>query len=148
MAVDKDLLTTTLNGESIMGPNAHPILTSLRAEGSIVRWLAVSVLPDLHDRLCAAGNRQWPEAMVFHHLWTAAEDACLEAWARFCLAKTPAPTHLSLHHDGLRIDATGVADKGQFMQDAMECIRRETGVSCSHHGEEGVDRHGDRGRHL
>lgn len=50
---------------------------------------------------------------MFHHLWTAVEDACLVVWVRYRM--TLKPRHLPLHFDGIRIDAESVMDK--------ECLR-------------------------
>lgn len=128
-AVGKETLNNALNGERAKVSPEHPKVTGLRAEGRALRWLAVGALPELYDRLSADAKRHWPEATVFHHFWTVAEDSCLEAWARFCLVRQPAPRHLSLHFDGLRIDTGSVADRQAFVEEAQAHILRETGFT-------------------
>lgn len=135
-AEGKEVLIKALNGEGGVSQESA-ILKSLRTEGRVLRWLAVSVLPDLHDAIIAAKTKDWPEATAFHHLWTIAEDICLEAWMKFCLRLNP--SHLSLHFDGIRIDAGSVPDKQVFITDSMAWIKTTTGFDVTIAEKKGED---------
>ena len=102
------------------------LLAELRSEGRALRWVATSVLPELHDTMVADSGRKWPEATVFHHMWTMVEDACVEAWIEF--ARKLSPSHLSLHFDGIRIDSASVPDRDAFAKESARHIQRSIGV--------------------
>eukprot|EP00972_Heterocapsa_arctica_P041811 6164486-Heterocapsa_arctica.AAC.1 len=101
----KELLINVLNGQALVladkKPEAKIFLSLLSDEGRLLRWLAVTLRPDLFKRLCALEKTtSWPEAAAFFYLWTPVEDYVLEALTDF--VRHEPVEHMSLHFDGFR----------------------------------------------
>lgn len=122
-----EYLTRALNGGRFLGsPEEEPQpLPALKAEGRVLRWLAVSQLPSVFADHMANQARKWPEATTLFEMWSAAEDQCLAAWEVF--VRQSQCEHLSLHFDGLRVDKAGSAASPSFAQDASDFIHDHTG---------------------
>ena len=81
-----------------------PFMTNLSQLGRFLRWLACSVLPDVHIALrnSKTNEKKWPEASCLSYLWNGVEDNSVQAMASYVSRKPH--THLSLHFDGVRTD--------------------------------------------
>ena len=87
-----------------------PACQSLERIAPILRWVACNALPDVHETLLRADEREcrWPEASLASHLWQGVEDHVLSSMRQFAAARHC--SHLSLHFDGIRIDRAAALD--------------------------------------
>ena len=74
-------------------------------------------------------DKTFPTATVFHHLWTCVEDCILQRWAEYVLEHKP--THLSLHFDGIRVNADVAEDREDFIRKCEEHVLRTTSFRIS-----------------
>ena len=121
----KQLHLAVLNGGSVPQElQDNQRLRSVSREGCYLRWVAWSAQESLHQYF---DKRDWPEATAYHYFWTGAEDYVLDAWSEFVLQQ---PTrHLSLHFDGLRVDADRVYQSADFKAESEAFIRERTGYT-------------------
>eukprot|EP00973_Karenia_brevis_P073492 10211122-Karenia_brevis.AAC.1 len=102
-AAAKELCNSVFNGKRIPEHlSQNSFLSSLRKEGIFMRWVAISVDPEMHDRWLQDSERRHPEATTWFYMWTAVEDFILECWVDYVLSKEVC--HLSLHYDGIMLD--------------------------------------------
>ena len=91
------------------------------------RWFACSLLPDDYKELEDREDKDFPSATVFHYMWTAVEDYILEHWCNFL--QRHAPTHLSLHFDGVRVNSDLHEDMCALMNACEKHILESTGFA-------------------
>jgi len=126
----KKLVLETLNGQGV--PEEHKadeFLTGLYNEGRVLRWLGCSLQPALLSIVEDDSTKKWPEATMFHFLWTAVEDYILESWTEFILQHEV--QHLSLHFDGVLVDSSRVRKSPDFKAESEEHILKETGYKVN-----------------
>ena len=90
-----------------------------------MRWIAWSLQLDLYSQVGSDDSNQWPENTVLHQVWTGVDDVCLEAQTDF-IRQEPI-VHLSLHFDGVRVDAERVRRSGNFKEEADHYVFDRTG---------------------
>ena len=126
----KLILNTVLNGgrppKDLL---ANSFLRRLQSLSVWCRWLACSLLPQVHEVMQSRDDKTFPTATVFHHLWTCVEDCILQRWAEYVLEHKP--THLSLHFDGIRVNADVAEDREDFIRKCEEHVLRTTSFRIS-----------------
>ena len=122
----KQLLTSVMAGSGLASPwDRNEFLQEVQKLSRFMRWFACSCLPEVYQACCDDPKRTFPESSTFYFMWTAIEDWILSSWLEFTLEN--AVRHVSLHYDGLRLDAdlsNGVAD---YCVSASEHIFNQTG---------------------
>lgn len=103
-------------------------LIALRREVQVLRWLAVTLRPELYEMFLRDG-RHWPENSVFHYLWTPVEDYCIDVATTKIMES--GVKHLSLHFDGFRVDRESCGLAPQFKQECEAVISEKTGYNVS-----------------
>ena len=104
-----------------------PFVKSIQRASIYLRWLACSVLAEDYEELEMRSDKPYPGATAFFYMWSGVEDTVLEAWCDFLLLKRP--THLSLHFDGVRVNADVVQDIDVLISDCQDKIKERTGFS-------------------
>eukprot|EP00438_Fugacium_kawagutii_P034932 Skav206393 [mRNA] locus=scaffold834:643982:646531:- [translate_table: standard] len=128
----KKLVTALLSGATPRNSHAEiPFVKDIQRASIYLRWLACSVLAADYDELEKRGDKPFPGATTFFHMWTAAEDFVLEAWCEFLLLKRP--THLSLHFEGVRINETAVENIEALIVDCQRKIKEASGFQVKIH---------------
>jgi len=97
----------------------------------MLRWLACSCVPDVYSR-AASDEAKWAMGSTFAIWWQILEDRMLAAWVAHIASTRVLCDHLSLHHDGVRVDAAAAASMGggsieAFCEASAMAIERETG---------------------
>jgi len=129
IAVGKDFFTRLLGGSAIPAQwVGNDFVNRLHKAVRWLRWLACTLLPDVHER-CRSENRRFPESSTLFFLWTAVEDAILHAWIEFVLQHRV--SHLSLHYDGLRISIPLPLEAEDFCKASSDHIFEVTGFRVS-----------------
>ena len=101
-------------------------LAGVSREARLLRWLAASLLPEAHRFFMQNPKKYtWPQNTVFHYLWTTLENQCLKAMVGFVLSQPV--VHLSLHFDGLLVDAARATSSPDFGGQLESCVREKTG---------------------
>ena len=126
MSTGKELLSSVMSGAALSTPwDKNPFLQSLQKLARFMRWVACSLLPDVYNVCLGHDHRTFPEASTYSFMWSAVEDLILSSWLEFTLQHNV--RHVSLHFDGIRLDAdfsNGVAD---YCDKAQEHILSHTG---------------------
>jgi hypothetical protein len=79
----KKTLNATLNGAALKAPHSdNSFLKGLQKLARYLRWLACSLLPDVHAR-CKQENRRCPETSTMYYMWTAIEDQIMQSWITY-----------------------------------------------------------------
>ena len=109
----KDIVNSTLAGKQIHNDDIadKPAVRMLIRESRVLRWLAVSLRPQLFSTFLN-GGKPWPENTAFFYMWSPVEDYITEAASDKLLQADV--KHLSLHFDGVR-----VATAGDQVQDSV-----------------------------
>jgi hypothetical protein len=98
-----EVCCSTFNGDEIpIQLKGNKFLHSLRQEGILMRWVAISMQPGLYQDVLSDSNIRNPESTIWFYLWTSVEDYILECLIHYVL--TIESLHLSLHYDTLMID--------------------------------------------
>ena len=125
----KELCFSVVNGATIPQEfENNETMKQLNLEGILLRWVAVALNPLLHAQ-CVEEGRRHPSASVLYYTWTMAEDFILEAWTKF-IAMHPI-RHLSLHFDGVMVDAARVGNQEVFKKSCEDAIHQATGYIVS-----------------
>jgi len=126
----KRLLLSVLGGMSV--PEAYEgnaTVEKLRRASRFLRWLACTCLPNTYNTLSRDDSR-WSAASTCSSWWQIAECHILHNWLTWIRTRGE-PSHISLHHDGVRVDRKfvetqrGCAD--QFCRDSVDSIATATG---------------------
>ena len=100
----KQIVNKVINGGA---PPEHlkrcDFIAKLQIASAYLRWFACSLLPGEYKDLEDREDKNFPSATIFHYCWTAVEDYILEHWCFFL--ESMSPSHLSLHFDGVRVNA-------------------------------------------
>ena len=104
-----------------------PFARNIQRASIYLRWLACSVLAEDYEELETRSDKPYPGATAFFYMWSGVEDAVLEAWSDFLLLKRP--THLSLHFDGVRVNADVLENIDALISDSQDKIKERTGFS-------------------
>ena len=127
----KAILIKVAHGGSVPETGNHAVdelLAGISREARLLRWLACSLLPDVHKAVLQNPKKySWPEASVFHYMWATVENQCLVSFVRF--AQMQPLRHLSLHFDGLLVDAARADASEDFAAAAQATILADTGYS-------------------
>ena len=79
----EDLLIKVANGHAVPAhmPSVAGLafLKMLSSEGRVLRWVAAGLRPDLYRLFHDDNQKRWPEASIFHYMWTPVEDYVLES---------------------------------------------------------------------
>jgi len=132
LASGKALLIAVLGGQTIPARwQGNAFLARVRSAGRMLRWLACSCVPDVYSR-AASDEAKWAMGSTFAIWWQILEDRMLAAWVAHIASTRVLCDHLSLHHDGVRVDAAAVASMGggsieAFCEASAMAIERETG---------------------
>lgn len=102
-----------------------PFARNIQRASIYLRWLACSVLAEDYEELETRSDKPYPGATAFFYMWSGVEDAVLEAWSDFLLLKRP--THLSLHFDGVRVNADVLENIDALISDSQDKIKERTG---------------------
>jgi len=97
----KLLLLRTLNG-SKDAAKAHPFLARVRRLGHVLEGIGAGSMYEEYVSLASDASVQRPLISVISHMYRIMEAAVIRSLVEFCLY-SPC-THLSLHHDGVRVD--------------------------------------------
>ena len=125
----KELLTRMLGGSGIPSQwVGNDFVADVQKLVRCLRWLACTLLPEVHDK-CKQDGRRYPESSTLFFLWTAAEDVILHAWFDFILQHRV--SHLSLHFDGVRISKPLPAPVDEFCKQCSDHIFEATGFNVS-----------------
>jgi len=103
-------------------------LQQLSSAARVLRWLAVSQLPSLHEWAIARG-KDWPENTTFAYFWHTIEDRVLTYMEKFVLEQTR-PDHVSLHFDGLMCKGAVTQDDA-FKTGMEQFVFDKTGLRVS-----------------
>ena len=105
---------------------ALSFLSDLSKEARLLRWWSCNLVPDVHRfALDNPKKHSWPENTAFHYVWTTVESQCLMAAVDF--VRTSEVKHLSLHFDGLMVDATRCRATPGFGASTAQAIQSSTG---------------------
>ena len=86
---------------------------------------AISLLPEMY-RSQPIQSKDWPESSLVSYLWNSVEDWILEEWQKHIASNKF--THLSLHVDGVLVDAARVSlSENDFGSDCARAIADSTG---------------------
>ena len=122
----KNRLNQVVNGASISPEwDGADFLRRVQKLSRYLRWLACSLLPDVYEVMREDTSRKFPEASTLFFLWTSVEDFILSVWVKFVL-QLPV-RHLSLHFDGIRLDADFPGTVEDYCKQCCEHIANETG---------------------
>ena len=122
----KHVLTAVMNGGGLTSRWAdNPFLKQLQQLARFMRWLSCSLLPDVYHHCREIEHRKFPEASTFFFMWSAVEDQILAAWTDFVMELQV--THLSLHWDGIRLQADLPCDTEEFCNRCSDYIHMKTG---------------------
>lgn len=103
LADGKKLLCAMLGGSGIpQDMRDCAFLHRVRRLACFLRWLACSCMYSTYVELSKTSDK-WAEASTFALWWQRCEDWLLTAWTEW-IQRVSAPSHLSLHFDGVRID--------------------------------------------
>ena len=124
----KSVLIKVAHGGSVPETGDHAVdelLSGISREGRLMRWLACSALPEVYA-VAQQNAKKYPrpEATVFHYFWATVENQCLVSFAR--LAQMRPVRHLSLHFDGLLVDASRADASENFGAEAEATILADT----------------------
>ena len=72
-------------------------------------------------------DKPFPGATTYFYMWSSVEGTVLQTWSNYLLSKQP--THLSLHFDGVRINADLVEDVEALLSACQEKIKEATGFN-------------------
>ena len=102
------------------------LLSGISSEARLMRWLACSLLPEVYA-FAQQNLKKYPrpEATAFHYFWATVENQCMVSFAR--LAQMRPVRHLSLHYDGLLVDASRAEASEDFGAEAQAIILADTG---------------------
>ena len=124
----KCIIGSILNGGlPPTGLQKEPIILQLQSMGIYFRWLACNMLPEDLARFADDKDRRKPLASTLHLMWTAVEDAILEAWLNLLCPLSP--KHISLHFDGLRADRNFVSAYPNLITTCENAILEKTGFA-------------------
>ena len=124
----KKLVTAWLSGGTLdKSFKDIPFARNIQRASIYLRWLACSVLAEDYEELETRSDKPYPGATAFFYMWSGVEDAVLEAWSDFLLLKRP--THLSLHFDGVRVNADVLENIDALISDSQDKIKERTGFS-------------------
>ena len=91
-----------------------------------MRWWASELVPHMLEYALANPRKHhWPENFAFHYVWTTAENQCLLALVDF--VKAAEFRHLSLHYDGIMVDALRCGREADFGSAAGGAIANGAG---------------------
>ncbi|CAK9038948.1 Uncharacterized protein SCF082_LOCUS22849, partial [Durusdinium trenchii] len=125
----KQLVIAVLNGQDLtVEQSDHTFLRALAKDSLILHWIAVGLLPDLHEKFIEE-KRAHPERTTLHYMWTVAEDCCLRSWMQFL--QTRECRHLSLHFDGIRVNGERSCLESDFGAVCAKAVRDDTGFDVS-----------------
>ena len=117
--------TTTSGNEEV-----DNFLAGISREARLLRWLAASMLPQAHKFFTEDLKKYtWPENTVFHYFWTTIENQCLRALVGYVTSRPI--VHLSLHFDGVLVDAARATCSSDFGAEAEAVITQRTGYRVS-----------------
>ena len=92
----------------------------------MLRWWACELLPEMLDFALANPRKHlWAENFAFHYVWTTAENQCLLALVDH--VRSADFRHLSLHFDGVMVDAARCGRDEDFGAGAVHAIESGTG---------------------
>ena len=124
----KKLVTAVLSGATPTKSQMDiPFVRNIHRASIYLRWLACSVLVEDYEELEKRNDKPYPGATTFFYMWSAVEDTILESWSNYLLSKRP--THLSLHFDGVRINADLVEDVESLLSACQDKIKEATGFN-------------------
>ena len=124
LAEGKQLTQKIFNGGAIPPEHArNQFLIDLQTASIFCRWTAASLFPEAYTQILEYKER--PDVSILTYFWNVAEDIVLDSWLRKLQPLNP--KHLSLHFDGVRVDA-GIAGNNlqAFCNECGSHIERET----------------------
>ena len=126
----KHMLTAVMNGSALDSDfSTNEFLVSLQRLSRYMRWVATSSLPDVFLKRVQSPDRTFPEASTLFAYWTAVEDVILSSLVDFCLKFTLG--HLSLHYDGIRLDAELPCSIQDFCEQASSHVFEKHGFKVT-----------------
>jgi hypothetical protein len=125
----KQLVTATLSGAQPSEKEPPEILRHFQQVSIYLRWLACTLLQADYGDLEKRSDKPFPGATTFFYLWAAVEDYVLASWCE--KIQMLRPKHLSLHFDGVRVNADIVPDMDVFLRDCESHIQKNTGFNVS-----------------
>eukprot|EP00435_Cladocopium_sp_Y103_P008302 s3962_g2.t1 len=125
----KHLVTAILSGAAPSGTEPPEILQHFQQASIYLRWLACSLLQADYGELEKRSDKPFPGATTFFYLWAAVEDYVLASWCD--KIQVLHPKHLSLHFDGVRVNADIAPDMDVFLRDCECHIQKSTGFNVS-----------------
>ena len=129
LTAGKLLLQKALGGGQISeGHENNSLLLKVSRLARVLRWAACSVLPDVYTSYSSREDKR-AESSTFAIFWQRAENMIICSWYSWILQHRP--SHLSLHFDGIRVDAKCIESLGVSVDDfniqAEKHIREATG---------------------
>ena len=125
----KQIAISVFNGGRIPDELAgNSFLLSLRREGCLLRWVAIGLLPGLHNTFVADQKWRNAEATTWFYLWSSVENYILCSWAGELLTK-PGLKHISLHFDALLLDSEPKLEALEFIRESENHIFTKTGYN-------------------
>ena len=122
----KGLLTAVMAGASLAPPwDRNEFLLGLRKLSRYMRWVACACLPDVFQVCINDAKRTLPESSTFYVMWSAVEDLILSKWMEYTMERPV--RHLSLHCNGIRLDADLPEGVDDYCQVVAEHVFAETG---------------------
>ena len=125
----KQLVTATLSGAQPSEKEPPEILRHFQQVSIYLRWLACTLLQADYGDLEKRSDKPFPGATTFFYLWAAVEDYVLASWCE--KIQMLRPKHLSLHFDGVRVNADIVPDMDVVLRDCESHIQKNTGFNVS-----------------
>ena len=133
LAIGKKVVLEVVSGSAIPSHlTSNDFLQKLSSASRMLRWLAISLMPDVFDQLLSDDTR-WAEASTFSFMWQGVEDYVISSIVD--LAREEQLRHLSIHFDGVRIDTArvlrstppGEDPSDAFCRQCQERIHKDTG---------------------
>lgn len=126
LSTGKELLSSVMGGSALTPPwDKNAFLPEVQKLARYMRWVACSLLPDVYQTCCTHEQRSYPEASTFFFMWSAIEDFILSAWLEATTQYTI--RHLSLHYDGIRLDADLPDGADAYCRAVQDRIYEQTG---------------------
>ena len=122
----KQLLMKVMNGgQPPTALQENSFVRKLQELSVYCRWIACAALPCVYQDMLDAPDREHPETSTLFFLWTVVEDLVMEASTE--KAVQLGPQHISLHFDGLRLDAVKVGiDVDAHCRDVEKYVHSKT----------------------
>lgn len=112
-------------------PICCDFIVNMQKASAYLRRFACSQMKEDYKELEEREDKTFPAATTFHVFWTSVDDYILEHWCLFLQRLSPTVTHLSLHFDGVRVNADVRGDVNELVSRCQDHMLRTTGFKVN-----------------